>query len=250
MRHVSRTHRVALDWLFDRNNMDTKIQIKYVDTKNQLPDLLTKGNFTRDERQLRRLFNIVNFSMCSCSHFLSHRKQSAMPKRTQERRTEEGPAVSKPRPACVVSRNLLSTRQTSFDSGASNVPGNPELDSNSVSGSTGALGRDRVQNPATSSQVWQKDDNPCQGTRRLVRSGVCERSGSIGKLVQGVNQLARTTQYADLRQSVQGFREDTGHSFQMSNFLRPQMGSPVSSVTCRRRVVHIRSWRGKSHPVF
>ena len=29
MRHVSRTHRVALDWLFDRINLDPKIQIKY-----------------------------------------------------------------------------------------------------------------------------------------------------------------------------------------------------------------------------
>ena len=28
MRHVSRTHRVALDWLFDRINLDSKIQIK------------------------------------------------------------------------------------------------------------------------------------------------------------------------------------------------------------------------------
>ena len=30
MRHVSRTHRVALDWLFDRINLDSKIQIKYI----------------------------------------------------------------------------------------------------------------------------------------------------------------------------------------------------------------------------
>ena len=35
MRHVSRTHRVALDWLFDRINLDTKIQIKYIDTKTK-----------------------------------------------------------------------------------------------------------------------------------------------------------------------------------------------------------------------
>ena len=40
MRHVSRTHRVALDWLFDRINLDQKIQIKYIDTKNQLADIL------------------------------------------------------------------------------------------------------------------------------------------------------------------------------------------------------------------
>ena len=26
-----------------------KIHIKYIDTKNQLADILTKGNFTRDE---------------------------------------------------------------------------------------------------------------------------------------------------------------------------------------------------------
>ena len=45
-RDVSRTHRVALDWLFDRINRDPKIQIKYIDTKNQLADFLTKGNFT------------------------------------------------------------------------------------------------------------------------------------------------------------------------------------------------------------
>ena len=49
MIHVSRTHRVALDWLFDRINLDSKIQIRYIDTKHQLADILTKGNFTRDE---------------------------------------------------------------------------------------------------------------------------------------------------------------------------------------------------------
>ena len=49
MRHVSRTQRVALDWLFDRINVDPKIQIEYIDPKNQLADILTKGNFTRDE---------------------------------------------------------------------------------------------------------------------------------------------------------------------------------------------------------
>ena len=69
MRHVSRTHRVALDWLFDRINLDPKIQIKYIDTKNQVADILTKGNFTRDEwNLLLTLFNISHFS----STFLHH----------------------------------------------------------------------------------------------------------------------------------------------------------------------------------
>ena len=59
MRHVSRIHRVALDWSFDRINLDPKIQIKYIDTKNQLADILTKGNFTRDEW--------IIFCVCSTS---------------------------------------------------------------------------------------------------------------------------------------------------------------------------------------
>ena len=68
MRHVSRTHKVALDWWFDRINLDPKIQIKYIDTKNQLADILTKGNFTRDEwNHLLCLLNISHFSSTVCS---------------------------------------------------------------------------------------------------------------------------------------------------------------------------------------
>ena len=67
-RHVSRTHIVALDWLFDRINLDPKIQIKYIDSKNQLADILTKGNFTRDEwNHLLTLFNISHFRFTACT---------------------------------------------------------------------------------------------------------------------------------------------------------------------------------------
>ena len=90
MRHVSRTRRVALDWLFDGINLDPKIQIKHIDTKNQLADTLTKGNFTRDEWNLLLcLFNI--------SHFSSINSVKAMSKRTQEGAGEERvTAKSKP----------------------------------------------------------------------------------------------------------------------------------------------------------
>ena len=43
VRHISRTHRVALDWLFDRINLDPKIQIK--PTRRHTD----QGKFTRDE---------------------------------------------------------------------------------------------------------------------------------------------------------------------------------------------------------
>ena len=76
MRHVSRGLRVALDWLFDRINFDPKIQIKYIDTKNQLADILTKGNFTRDEwNHLLNLFNISHFSSTACSAAMAKRSQ-------------------------------------------------------------------------------------------------------------------------------------------------------------------------------
>ena len=76
MRHVSRTHRVALDWLFDQIDLDPKIHIKYIDTKNQLADILTKGNFTRDEwNHLLTLFSISHFSSTACIAAMAKRAQ-------------------------------------------------------------------------------------------------------------------------------------------------------------------------------
>ena len=46
LRHVGRTHRVDLDWLFERITKDPAIFVKWVGTKEQLADILTKGSFT------------------------------------------------------------------------------------------------------------------------------------------------------------------------------------------------------------
>ena len=111
MRHVSRTHRVALDWLFDRINLDPKIQIKYIDTKNQLADILTKGNFTRDEwNHLLNLFNISHFSSTACI--------AAMAKRAQQE-SGEGRVTAKSRPMM----NLTARTPSFVSSSASSNPG-------------------------------------------------------------------------------------------------------------------------------
>ena len=108
MRHVSRTHRVALDWLFDRINLDSKIQIKYIDTENQLADILTKGNCTRDEwNHLLNLFNISHFSSTACT--------AAMAKRAQQESGEER-VTAKSRPMM----NLIA-RTPSFVSSSTSV---------------------------------------------------------------------------------------------------------------------------------
>ena len=51
MRHVSRTHRVSLDWLFERlaTGRDEGIHMKWVDTLNQIADIMTKGSFTAQQ---------------------------------------------------------------------------------------------------------------------------------------------------------------------------------------------------------
>ena len=95
MRHVSRTHRVALDWLFDRINLDPKIHTRYIDTKHQIADMLIEGNFTRDDwDNLLHLFNISHFSSLRCTENLNMISCTVMAKRIQEQK-EEGKAVSK-----------------------------------------------------------------------------------------------------------------------------------------------------------
>ena len=108
MRHVTRTHRVALDWLFNGINLDPKIQISYVDTKNQLADILTKCGFSKDERNnLLRLLNIMivsTFSRSQFNHFVSDfsRNPKTMSKRGQEQNFGEGSAVAIPKPISLV----------------------------------------------------------------------------------------------------------------------------------------------------
>ena len=111
MRHVARTHRVALDWLFDRINLDPKIQIKYIDTKNQLADILTMGNFTRDEwNHLLTLFHICHFSSTVCT--------TAMAKRAQQESGGER-VTAKSRPMM----NLTARTPSFVSSSASANPG-------------------------------------------------------------------------------------------------------------------------------
>ena len=68
MRHVSRTHRVALDWLLDRINLDPKSKSNLLTPNTNSQTFLTKGNFTRDEwNNLLQLFNISHVSSIKLS---------------------------------------------------------------------------------------------------------------------------------------------------------------------------------------
>ena len=124
MRHVPRTHRVALDWLCHRINLDPKIQIRYIDTKNQLADILTKGNFTRDEwTRFLCLFNI--------NHFSSINSLESMSKRTQEDASEERVSAKSKPMMNLVSRYRVRDPNV-LASTASESPGNTESESQTV----------------------------------------------------------------------------------------------------------------------
>ena len=124
MTHVSRTHRVALDWLSDRINLDSKIQIKYIDTKNQLADILAKGNFTRDEWNHHLcLFNISHFSSTDCSELMS--------KRTQKKDSGEERVIAKSKPMMNLVSRCSERTPDVLPSTASESPGKTRHESQS-----------------------------------------------------------------------------------------------------------------------
>ena len=115
MRHVSRTHRVALDWLCDRINLDSKIQMKYIVTKNQLADILTKGNFTRDEwNHLLNLFNISHFSSTVCSDTKAQRSQQESGKERVTAKSRPVMNLTARMPTVVSSSTSSNPRRTSY----------------------------------------------------------------------------------------------------------------------------------------
>ena len=165
MRHVSRTHRVALDWLFDRINLDPKIQIKYMDTKNQLADILTKGNFTRDEwNHLLNLFNTCHFSSTACT--------AVMAKRVQQGSGEER-VTAKSRPMMNLTARMPSVVSSSTSS-------NPEKTSYGYQDPGKSVVSDgRSGKPENSSPPgYSKEDYGRSWSSQEWKSGVVEHDRS------------------------------------------------------------------------
>ena len=114
MRHVSRTHRVALVWLFDRTNMEPKIQIKYVDTKNQHADIFNRRKFLQRSVESPCTFvqhhEFSDFSRSHFQKFLSHSRErlsngiaiGTMSKRGQDASSSDGSPLAKARPTIFV----------------------------------------------------------------------------------------------------------------------------------------------------
>ena len=210
MRHVSRTHRVALDWLFDRINLDSKIQIKYIDTKNQLADILTKGNFTRDEwNHLLTLFNISHFSSTACI--------AAMAKRAQQE-SGEGRVTAKSRPMM----NLTARTPSFVSSSASSNPGRTSYGYQDPGKSVPS--DDRTGKPVEPSRPdYMQEDYGRSWSSQEWKSGAAEHDRS-GK-PEGISW--------DSLQKVDPHREESllgrnAHSARYGELIHDRTGKPVS----------------------
>ena len=122
MRHVSRTHRVALDWLSDRNNLDSKIQFRYIDNSQ---NILTKIIFTRDEwHNLQQLFNIIHSSSTCCAKNSSLTSwPNTMANRMQEQRVEERSAAKSKSAAMNLSSHVPTSSSSPKSPITSQSPG-------------------------------------------------------------------------------------------------------------------------------
>ena len=194
VRHVSRTHTVALGSLFDTINMDPKIQIKYVDTKNQLADMLTKGSFTRDEwDHLLRLLNIMNLSLFSCTHVHSNRKAVCHVQESSGKYTERGVGSCeaesyefgvKELPDCeeISSARFEWSKQPPQDLSDPNSLVNRRLDQSGVVARSRKLLGDSNQNPTMYSQERQQGDAQASSTWKQERRDESSNSARARKL--------------------------------------------------------------------
>ena len=126
-------------------NLDPKIQIKYIDTKNQLADILTKGNFTRDKwNHLLCLFNISHFSSTVCS--------DTMAKRSQQDSGEER-VTAKSRPMM----NVIARTPSFVSSSTSVSPGKKHYGSQDPWKSV--AGEDRSGRPGKGTDLFEVSDH-------------------------------------------------------------------------------------------
>ena len=148
-----------------------QIQNKYIDTRNQLADILNKGKFTRDEwNHLLRSFNISHFSSTNCSEVMS--------KRTKED-AGEGKIAAKSKPMMNLVSRCSVRNPNVLASTASESPGKTRLESQLPLGSwneqhqrTGRPVLDAYSSSYSEwnadSQEWKSDELMEVGTGRPV----------------------------------------------------------------------------------
>ena len=112
LRHVVRTHRINLDWLFEVLREDPGVSIKYINTKRQVADIFAKGQFT--SQQFLQLLFLCNIARSS-------KQSSGAP----ASKTWTGMQNNKPMTAANASSLPASFSSTSYGNTASGSSGGP-----------------------------------------------------------------------------------------------------------------------------
>ena len=171
MRHVSRTHRVALDWLFDRINLDPKIQIKYVDTKT--------NSLTYWQLGISHVMSGTIFSVCSTLAI------SALPVALKQCRKEcnqkqEKKIVAKSKPTLNLVSGYAASSPTAPSSSASSRPevlrAPCQEGSNLMAHCAGkpAAGSSNQNDAASSFQVWLSDAKTNDSPRKVAAADMSQ----------------------------------------------------------------------------
>ena len=102
-----------------------KNQIRYIDTKHQLADILTEGNFARDEwNNLLHLLNISHFNSTCCSKDSSLIScPNTMAQRMQEQKGEERSVAKSTSTATNLSPHVPTSSSSAKSPTASKGPG-------------------------------------------------------------------------------------------------------------------------------
>ena len=160
-------------------------QIIYIDTKHQLAEILTIGNFSRDEwNNLLHLFNISHFSSNCCTKNFSLISFSTVAKRIRNQK-EEDRVVSKSRPAAM---NLSSFIATSSSTASSPI-------------ASKGLGM-----PIASGETRQQDKH----WPKLIRRSVDFSSATKGCILWRVNGKAAGKPVASRRRRFRRLRQSWG----------------------------------------
>ena len=208
-RHVSRTHRVALDSFFDRINLDSKTQRKYIDTRNQLADILTKGNFRCDEfHHLLCLLIISHFCFTNCLE--------AMSQRTQEDASEDR-VTAKSKPMMNLVSRCSERTLGVLASTASESPGKTRFESHLPLSScseqhlrTERLGKDAYSSTYSewnadknwSSQEWKSDElMEVQGDLFMNNQPICSHNTRTDSLLMTMVWTLSPSQNQTCRQN-------------------------------------------------
>ena len=173
MGHVSRTHGVAFAWLFDRTNLDPKIQFTHVETK---------VSFTRDEWKSSSVAEYHEVLDVLLQPFLCHVEERA--RRFFKRRFGDGEAetnefgVAQP----LECEEEPSARHVRFQK----TPENAKAEQGGVSSGIWKQMRDTSQNPAVYSQMRQQEDTQNANTGKQERRSDFSDSTGIWKQMRGV----------------------------------------------------------------